>query len=85
MSEVGYLGLGSNVGDRAAHLRAAVEMLPEHGVEVVAVSSTYETEPVGEILDQLVAATLLQILGSDRVGDREQPVQRFEQRVVVPG
>jgi 2-amino-4-hydroxy-6-hydroxymethyldihydropteridine diphosphokinase len=49
---VGYLGLGSNVGDRAAHLRAAVAALREHGVEVEAVSSLYETEPVGEILDQ---------------------------------
>lgn len=48
----GYLGLGSNVGDRAAHLRAAIEALPEHGVEVEAVSSPYETEPVGEVLDQ---------------------------------
>jgi len=49
---VGYLGLGSNVGDRAGHLRAAIEMLGERGVEVEAVSSTYETEPVGEVLDQ---------------------------------
>jgi len=48
----GYLGLGSNVGDRAGHLRAAVEMLRERGVEVEAISSTYETEPVGEVLDQ---------------------------------
>jgi 2-amino-4-hydroxy-6-hydroxymethyldihydropteridine diphosphokinase len=48
----GYLGLGSNVGDRAAHLRAAIELLPGHGVAVEAVSSTYETEPVGEVLDQ---------------------------------
>jgi len=48
----GYLGLGSNVGDRAAHLRAAIEMLRERGVEVEAVSSAYETEPVGEVLDQ---------------------------------
>ncbi len=48
----GYLGLGSNVGDSAAHLRAAVELLPAHGVEVVAASSIYVTEPVGEILDQ---------------------------------
>ena len=48
----GYLGLGSNVGDREFHLRAAVESLREHGVEVEAVSSTYETEPVGEVLDQ---------------------------------
>ena len=48
----GYLGLGSNVGDRAAHLRAAIEMLGEREVEVEAVSSGYETEPVGEVLDQ---------------------------------
>ncbi len=48
----GYLGLGSNVGDRLGHLRAAVELLGEHGVEVTARSSVYETEPVGEILDQ---------------------------------
>jgi 2-amino-4-hydroxy-6-hydroxymethyldihydropteridine diphosphokinase len=49
---VGYLGLGSNVGDRAGHLRAAIEALRERGVEVEAVSSGYETEPVGEVLDQ---------------------------------
>jgi 2-amino-4-hydroxy-6-hydroxymethyldihydropteridine diphosphokinase len=48
----GYLGLGSNLGDPAAHLRAAIELLPRHGVEVEAVSSAYLTEPVGEILDQ---------------------------------
>ena len=48
----GYLGLGSNVGDRESHLRRAVEDLRGHGVEVEAVSSLYETEPVGEILDQ---------------------------------
>jgi 2-amino-4-hydroxy-6-hydroxymethyldihydropteridine diphosphokinase len=51
-ARTGYLGLGSNVGDRAAHLRAAVELLPNHRVRVEAVSSAYETEPVGEILDQ---------------------------------
>src|SRR5215213_9780317 len=49
---VGYLGLGSNVGDRRAQLTAAIEALPTHGVRVLASSSTYETEPVGEILDQ---------------------------------
>ncbi|HEX8688682.1 MAG TPA: 2-amino-4-hydroxy-6-hydroxymethyldihydropteridine diphosphokinase [Solirubrobacterales bacterium] len=52
MMRAGYLGLGSNVGDRWGHLRAAVAALPEHGVEVEAVSSAYETEPVGEVLDQ---------------------------------
>ena len=52
VTRTGYLGLGSNVGDRADHLRAAVELLRQHGVSVEAVSSAYETEPVGEILDQ---------------------------------
>jgi 2-amino-4-hydroxy-6-hydroxymethyldihydropteridine diphosphokinase len=47
-----YLGLGSNVGDRRHHVEAAIEALRRHGVEVEAVSSLYETEPVGEILDQ---------------------------------
>jgi 2-amino-4-hydroxy-6-hydroxymethyldihydropteridine diphosphokinase len=51
-ARVGYLGLGSNIGDRESHLRAAVDLLSERGVEVEAVSSTYETEPVGEVLDQ---------------------------------
>jgi 2-amino-4-hydroxy-6-hydroxymethyldihydropteridine diphosphokinase len=49
---VGYLGLGSNVGDSATHLRAAIELLRERGVGVEAASSAYLTEPVGEVLDQ---------------------------------
>jgi 2-amino-4-hydroxy-6-hydroxymethyldihydropteridine diphosphokinase len=40
-----YLSLGSNLGDRAGNLRAAIEKLSGFG-EVVAVSSFYETEPV---------------------------------------
>jgi len=52
MSVTGYLGLGSNVGDRRANLQAAIVALPRHGVAVLAASSVYETEPVGEVLDQ---------------------------------
>jgi 2-amino-4-hydroxy-6-hydroxymethyldihydropteridine diphosphokinase len=48
----GYLGLGSNEGDRRAQLERAVRILPERGVEVTASSSVYETEPVGEVLEQ---------------------------------
>jgi 2-amino-4-hydroxy-6-hydroxymethyldihydropteridine diphosphokinase len=48
----GYLGLGSNVGDRLANLRAARDALPRLGVRVVASSSVYETEPQGEVRDQ---------------------------------
>jgi 2-amino-4-hydroxy-6-hydroxymethyldihydropteridine diphosphokinase len=49
---IGYLGLGSNVGERRTNLQAAVGALPAHGVRVLASSSTYDTDPVGEILDQ---------------------------------
>ncbi|HVM40985.1 MAG TPA: 2-amino-4-hydroxy-6-hydroxymethyldihydropteridine diphosphokinase [Acidimicrobiia bacterium] len=43
-----YLALGSNEGDRPAHLRSAVAGFAEaDGVEVVAVSRVYETDPVG--------------------------------------
>jgi len=38
-----FVGLGSNLGDRWAHLARAVAGLPD----VVAVSGVYETEPVG--------------------------------------
>jgi heme iron utilization protein len=48
----GYLGLGSNAGDRRANLQATVDALAVHGVEVLASSSTYDTDPVGEILEQ---------------------------------
>jgi len=49
---IGYLGLGSNVGDRRANLQAAVDALGAQGVRVLASSATYDTDPVGEILDQ---------------------------------
>jgi 2-amino-4-hydroxy-6-hydroxymethyldihydropteridine diphosphokinase len=52
VTRAGFLGLGSNVGDRRANLQAAVNALPAHGVQALASSSVYETEPVGEVLDQ---------------------------------
>jgi 2-amino-4-hydroxy-6-hydroxymethyldihydropteridine diphosphokinase len=48
----GFLGLGSNLGDRRAQLQAAVDALGALGVAVEASSSVYETAPVGEVLDQ---------------------------------
>lgn len=45
MSNLVYLSLGSNMGDREAHLRAAIARLRTEG-RVVSVSSFYETEPV---------------------------------------
>jgi len=45
-----FIGLGSNMGDREGWLRRAVELLrAEPELEVVAVSSVRETEPVGYV------------------------------------
>jgi 2-amino-4-hydroxy-6-hydroxymethyldihydropteridine diphosphokinase len=41
-----YLSLGSNIGDRATNLKAAIAALADEGVMVRKVSSFYETEPV---------------------------------------
>ena len=46
-----YLSLGSNLGDRAANLRAAIRSLRLARVSTLKISSFYETEPVG-YLDQ---------------------------------
>jgi 2-amino-4-hydroxy-6-hydroxymethyldihydropteridine diphosphokinase len=51
-SHLGLLGLGCNLGERRAQLQAAVEALPTVGVTVLACSCTYDTDPVGEVLDQ---------------------------------
>jgi len=43
-----YVGLGANLGDRAATLRRAIELLAERPeITVVVVSSFRETDPVG--------------------------------------
>jgi 2-amino-4-hydroxy-6-hydroxymethyldihydropteridine diphosphokinase len=47
-----YLGLGANVGDPRAQLQAAVAALARRGVRTVRSSSVYETDPVGDVLDQ---------------------------------
>ncbi len=50
----GYLGLGSNLGDRLANLRAARDALAagEGAITLEASSAVYETQPQGEVTDQ---------------------------------
>ncbi|MCM8750119.1 2-amino-4-hydroxy-6-hydroxymethyldihydropteridine diphosphokinase [Thermomicrobiaceae bacterium CFH 74404] len=80
-----YIGLGSNLGDRLGYLRGAVRGLAEIG-KIVAVSSLYETTPVG-YLDQpwfLNAVVALEtgaspeelhrhLLGLEEAAGRERP------------
>jgi len=80
VSRVGYLGLGSNIGERRAHLLAAVAALPGHAVTVLASSSTYATQPVGLVLDQpdfLNACVRVQTeLGPEELLDACKAVER---------
>ncbi len=57
---VAYIALGSNLGDRAQHLRDAIDRLRERGVTIVSLSGVEETEPLGPIaqgryLNQMIA------------------------------
>ena len=76
----GYLGLGSNEGDRLANLRAAVDALERRGVGVLAASSVYETAPQGEVTDQpdfLNACLRVRTtLGPERLLDESKEVER---------
>ena len=46
MIQNAYVGLGSNLGDRAAYLLLAVRGMLDAGLDVIRLSSIYETEPV---------------------------------------
>jgi len=83
-----YLGIGSNLGDRAALLQSAVDGLAAtDGITVAAVSPVYETEPVGgpeqpEYLNAVVAIdtdlTARQLLEVARRLEREAGRERGE-------
>jgi 2-amino-4-hydroxy-6-hydroxymethyldihydropteridine diphosphokinase len=84
-----YVGLGANLGDRERTLRAAVDVLAgEEGVEVVAVSTLRETEPVGVGEQPLYlngVAVLDTTLGARELLDRLLAVEQRFGRVRVPG
>jgi len=80
LGRVGYLGLGSNEGDRLGNLRAARDALVLHEIAVEASSSVYETAPQGEVLDQpdfLNAALRVRTaLGPEELLDAAKAVER---------
>ena len=84
-----YVGLGANLGDRERTLREAVDALGAgEGIEVVAVSTLRETEPVGvgqqpRFLNG--AAALDTTLESRELLDRLLDVEQRFGRVRVPG
>jgi 2-amino-4-hydroxy-6-hydroxymethyldihydropteridine diphosphokinase len=84
-----FIGLGANLGDREGTIRAALDALAEaDGVEVVAVSSLRETEPVGVGAQPLFlngAAELETSLGARELLDLLLETERRFGRERVPG
>jgi 2-amino-4-hydroxy-6-hydroxymethyldihydropteridine diphosphokinase len=84
-----YVGLGANLGDRERTLRGALAALgDENGIDVVAVSTLRETEPVGVGEQPLFlngVAALETTLGAGELLDRLLAVEHRFGRVRVPG
>lgn len=79
MTHTAYIGLGSNLGDRAENLRRALELLDQsQGVVVRRVSEAIETEPVGPPQPRyLNAAAALEIaLAPEALLDCCQQIER---------
>ena len=90
MDDVAYVALGSNIGDREAHLRAASERIASiAGVTVIAATPIEETAPVGPVsqpafLNQMMAlrtslsprALLDALHAIEDAGGRERTIRR---------
>src|SRR2546423_12958246 len=81
-----YLSLGSNVGDREANLRHALDRLNSHSLRITRVSSIYESSPVGEtpepVPDYLNLALQAEtILGAEELLDYTQSVESAVGRI----
>jgi 2-amino-4-hydroxy-6-hydroxymethyldihydropteridine diphosphokinase len=71
-SDNAFIGLGSNLGDRAGNLLLAVRAMMESGLDIVRLSSVYETEPV-ETFAQPAFLNMVAELRGDQL-----PVQLME-------
>lgn len=66
MPQTAYLGLGSNLGDRAANLLRAISALIVGDLRLVSASSIYETEPV-DVIDQPLFLNMVIALTAPRL------------------
>src|SRR5918996_2981254 len=71
-----YVGLGSNLGDRAGYLLLAVRGMLDAGLDVIRLSSIYETEPV-EYEDQPPCLNMVAELRGSTLPSPEQTLARL--------
>ncbi|MFN2491937.1 MAG: 2-amino-4-hydroxy-6-hydroxymethyldihydropteridine diphosphokinase [Pyrinomonadaceae bacterium] len=73
----GYIGLGSNLGDRAGNLLLAVRQLFAVGIPVTRLSSVYETAPVG-MTEQAAFLNMVAEVNTTSVASPEQVLGRLQ-------
>ena len=76
MIQNAYVGLGSNLGDRAAHLLLAVRGMLDAGLDVIRLSSIYETEPV-DYQDQPPFLNMVAEVGGSTLPTPDQMLARL--------
>jgi 2-amino-4-hydroxy-6-hydroxymethyldihydropteridine diphosphokinase len=76
MIQNAYVGLGSNLGDRAGYLLLAVRGMLDAGLDVIRLSSIYETEPVGNEEQPPFLNMVAEVRGST-LPDPEQMMARL--------
>jgi len=76
MIQNAYVGLGSNLGDRAGYLLLAVRGMLDAGLDVIRLSSIYETEPV-EYENQPAFLNLVAELRGSTLPSPEQMMARL--------
>src|SRR5262250_871356 len=91
-----FIGIGSNLGDRAANFREAIQRIAEiPDTRVVRQSSIYETEPMGdlkgafEVETEVPAETLMRrmlaierVMGRKRVKGRKPARGKYRPRII---
>ena len=76
MIQSAYVGMGSNLGDRAGYLLLAVRGMLDAGLDVIRLSSIYETAPVDN-LDQPAFLNLVAELHGSTLPSSEQLLARL--------
>lgn len=76
-----YIALGSNIGDRQAHLHRAIGLLQEEDrIQVIQQSSIYETEPIGYTDQQSFLNMVIRIQTACSPSELLEITQAIEQR-----
>ncbi|WP_343635997.1 2-amino-4-hydroxy-6-hydroxymethyldihydropteridine diphosphokinase [Fluviicola sp.] len=76
-----YIGVGTNLGDRMAHIRQAIEELTLISIDIIRTSSVYETEAWGFESNNLFLNTVFECVSSLNPPDCLKALQLVEKKM----